>query len=111
MDVASHPYRAVALAMAEKIDRGDFEVNLKLPSVRELARLESVSPVTAQKALAYLAEIGYAISSPVGYHVAPEESRKRPASDDLGGRLAALQVRVEALETRLADLEGSRAGE
>jgi DNA-binding GntR family transcriptional regulator len=108
--VASHPYQAVAARIIAKIKTGDLRLNDKLPSVRQLAKDEDVSPMTAQKALTHLAESGYAKAvQGVGYFVTdlPEGELTPVTITDVVQQVEELRAEVKSLRSRVDELEGT----
>lgn len=106
--VASHPYQAVAARIIAKIKTGDLRLNDKLPSVRQLAKDEDVSPMTAQKALTHLAESGYAKAvSGLGYFVTdpPEGEPQAVTITDVVRQVEELRAEVKTLRSRVDELE------
>jgi len=74
-DANAPRYQQLARALAELIRQGAFAVGARLPSVRQLAQQEQVSPITALSALRFLENEGLIEARPKsGYFV-----RAKPA--------------------------------
>jgi DNA-binding GntR family transcriptional regulator len=58
------PYRAVSVALRERIDSGEWLPGEQLPTVRQLAETYDVSVTTVRRALALLAHDGLVTVTP-----------------------------------------------
>jgi GntR family transcriptional regulator len=58
------PYRRIAAQIKGRIERGELQPGDKIPSVREIERVEGISTATATRVAAVLRDEGYAESIP-----------------------------------------------
>nr|MDT0661624.1 winged helix-turn-helix domain-containing protein [Micromonospora sp. DSM 115978] len=66
-------FRAIAVDLQERIEKGEYEPGARLPSYPELATLYSVSVSTAQRAVGLLIERRWVVSSPGRGLFVPDE--------------------------------------
>ena len=65
-----HPYRQVAAALIAAIERGEYQPDDRLPGIADIVAAAGVARLTARKALALVAEQGYAeLATGLGYYV------------------------------------------
>lgn len=98
------PSAQIADDLRERIDKGEFAEDARLPSIRELAGQYGVAQMTAQGALQRLRDERRAWSNGRGYFVG-----EGPAADspNLAERVQDLEAEVRELRSRIATLESS----
>lgn len=102
------PFERVAEALRQAIRTGGLQPGDKLPSNRELAKQQSVSLVTAQKAVGILQDEGWVVARPsVGVYVSDTQPTSQPPEtlDGLRHEVATLQATVTELQERVSDIE------
>lgn len=108
---AMPPYLRLANDIRDKIRRGELKPGDRVPSSKALASEFDVAVMTAQKAVRWLCDEGWAVSTPsVGVFVneqPPDERTEEATATALLATVNRLVDQFAAVEARLTNLEGA----
>jgi DNA-binding GntR family transcriptional regulator len=105
------PYQQVADDLRRKIQTGEYAPNMRLPSVRQLAKDYGLSAQTIQSALRELRHDGLVVSQQGRAYFVRDPDRpvhQDPDLPELAKRLEAVENEVRELRSRLDSKESSR---